>query len=293
MRIIYSENNLWRSFLSTLSNDYEIIEVPPIKKIYRKLIVHMFWTKFYKIKFICNIFNYDIKKSRSPTLVLDIYKPSELWKIAKSVDKETPLYLWFWNPLKPTLKWHNISKTISEIKSMGYAIATFEPTDAINYKLELKPQIGIINSTNEQESPSIDIYFCGKLKGRNTSINNIQLISKEYGFVTKFIIPKSSGDYISYEENLYNVSQSRCILEIVQDNQSGPTLRAIEALLNKKKLITNNKYIKKQDFYNSQNVFIIGCDDYSKLENFIKSPYRPMEDKKFNKYIFSNWIKNW
>lgn len=50
---------------------------------------------------------------------------------------------------------------------------------------------------------------------------------------------------ISYQENLDNIRKSKCIVDVVQKGQIGLTLRPLESLFFKKKLLTNNKCIKK------------------------------------------------
>ena len=48
---------------------------------------------------------------------------------------------------------------------------------------------------------------------------------------------------------------SRCILDSPQAGQLGLTIRVLEALGAKKKLITTNKDIKNYDFYKEENIY--------------------------------------
>ena len=79
---------------------------------------------------------------------------------------------------------------------------------------------------------------------------------------------------------------------MVAEWQDGITLRPLEAFFLKKKLITNMKNIVKYDFYNSNNIFILGVDDFNKISEFINSPF---DDKDYNriveKYCFRGWLK--
>ena len=58
--------------------------------------------------------------------------------------------------------------------------------------------------------------------------------------------------WISYQEVLRSVSNSKCILEIMQENQAGATLRYFEAVCYNKKLLTNNTNIINFPYYNEK-----------------------------------------
>ncbi|OCG25114.1 hypothetical protein A9G22_02930, partial [Gilliamella sp. App2-1] len=98
-------------------------------------------------------------------------------------------------------------------------------------------------------------YFIGEFwENRAEVINKIAPILQQHGYQTDFnlINYKSTnidhrlnqsgyyklGEKISYFENIEKVKHSDIILEIGQIGQSGVTLRAIEAILFNKKLIT-------------------------------------------------------
>ena len=100
----------------------------------------------------------------------------------------------------------------------------------------------------------------------------------------------SIDTYISYEEYLEYISNSMTILEIIEAGQSGCTLRFMESLFLKKKLITNNKDIVNDLYYNNQNVFILGVDSLDNLVNFINSPYA--DELSIQDLDFQNWISN-
>ena len=76
----------------------------------------------------------------------------------------------------------------------------------------------------------------------------------------------------------------------MKNGQEGLTLRVLEALFYSKKLITNNKNIKKYDFYNPNNIFIWGVDDEKNLLNFINSDYITIEENILNRYSYDSWI---
>ena len=84
--------------------------------------------------------------------------------------------------------------------------------------------------------------------------------------------------------------ESKALLEIVKEDVSGITLRALEGIFFGKKLITNNKFIKMYDFYNPNNIFILEDDNLSNLKNFISSKYEPIDKTIIDYYDFEEWV---
>ncbi len=103
-------------------------------------------------------------------------------------------------------------------------------------------------------------------------------------------MPTSPYDYISYTDNIRHVLQSRILIEITQDGQHDVTLRALEAQLYKKKLITTCTAIRQYDFYSPDNI-LIWPEEKERLDGFIQSdtPFVPIEN--MTTYTFEHWIK--
>jgi hypothetical protein len=97
---------------------------------------------------------------------------------------------------------------------------------------------------------------------------------------------------IPYAQIVENSSKSRCLLEVLRPYQSGPTLRLMEALFNKKKIVTTNTSIKKEPFYSDDNIFIIGERSIDELYDFVKSAYVNPGDEYIDKYDVKNWLNN-
>ena len=64
----------------------------------------------------------------------------------------------------------------------------------------------------------------------------------------------------------------------------------LESLFFEKKLITNNLGVYKDDYYNSNNIFVWGSDDINRIADFIDSPY--IADKDLTQLMFQNWVKS-
>lgn len=111
---------------------------------------------------------------------------------------------------------------------------------------------------------------------------------------TKFMVLGSTNseiainEYVDYFSYIDLVSKSRAIIEINEKNQAGCSLRMMEALFFKKKLITNNISIVKDPYYSRSNVFIVGKDNEEELETFIKEECDNEVD--LTKLDFEKWI---
>lgn len=88
----------------------------------------------------------------------------------------------------------------------------------------------------------------------------------------------------------YIYESSRCVLDSAQSGQVGLTMRAIEALGAKKKLITTNEDIVSYDFYKPENIYVykdkINLDDL-----FFKQKYTEINSNIYEKYSLKSWLK--
>lgn len=91
-------------------------------------------------------------------------------------------------------------------------------------------------------------------------------------------------------EQMFEIfKQSRCILDAPQAGQTGLTIRTIECLGAKRKLITTNADIKNYDFYNEANVMIFdGAIDENSL--FFTQPFVDISVQIYQKYSLRSWL---
>ncbi len=147
-------------------------------------------------------------------------------------------------------------------------IYTFDPLDAKKYGFTYQG----FNYYSKQKIfipriPQKDAYFVGGIKGnREKDINSIYRTITAYGGTCDFnvMVYKNQsyekidgihyifGNWIPYEEILLNVASCNTIIEILQDGQSGASLRYFEAVCYGKKLLTNNPNIKNFPFYDER-----------------------------------------
>lgn len=189
---------------------------------------------------------------------------------------------------------------------------SFDPLDCkkwkchyLHYYYTYYYQMDLEAIKKEQEVVPLtkDLFFCGYDKNRIKKINDLQEKFKELSIDYKIIVVKTPhkrywgkqseclvDDTLNYKEIRKNIFQSRCLLEIVENGQKGITLRPMEAVFYKKKLITDNSSVKMYDFYCKENIFILGEDDINTLRGFIRSPYKDVPIEVVKKYTPEAWL---
>ena len=88
------------------------------------------------------------------------------------------------------------------------------------------------------------------------------------------------------------IKKSRIILDIQHPKQTGLTMRTIEMIGAKKKLITTNTSIKGYDFYYQNNILVIDRNNPIIPIDFFHSDYTPINDKLYYKYSLDGWLED-
>lgn len=87
------------------------------------------------------------------------------------------------------------------------------------------------------------------------------------------------------------IEKSKCILDSPQNGQIGLTMRTIECIGAKKKLITTNSDIKNYDFYCESNVLIFD-KNFDENSSFFSQPYKNLSAEIYQKYSLKSWLIN-
>ena len=101
--------------------------------------------------------------------------------------------------------------------------------------------------------------------------------------------------YINYKmlplaEAYSMYSKAKCVMDIESSTQTGLTMRTIEMIGLRKKLITTNKDIVNYDFYNENNIMIVDRENFKIDKVFFEKPYVNLDEKIYEKYALKNWI---
>lgn len=262
-------------------------------------ILRKVWLK-YNFPFKRILFKEWINKVKTVDTII-IFDSGNASYIIKYLYKKYPqkrIIFWYWNPIDRTIPVEKINREKCEVWS-------FDPKDCRKYNLKYNEQFYFSENTNRIDtkinSQCSDVLFIGTDKNREVLLNRIGKKLDEIGVSYTFYLVKSLEEkensenityqkMLSYPEVLSYINKTKVIIDIAK-GQSGMTLRPLESLFLKKKLITNQSEILKEDFYNPNNIFIWGYDNENRLSSFISSRYDDSNGEQFrNKYDFDAWI---
>ena len=237
------------------------------------------------------LFSKDWKKKIKNTNNIILTDNGYNFKIAEYIKRKNP-------EAKVIFSYRNViddkNKKILKDKNID-TIWTFDNEDAKKYNIDFFPQFYhscISKEDLDNTKIEYDSIFLGAAKDRENIVIDLDKKMKDIGLKTDFRIVHNRKEFVPYEEYLEMIKRSKTITDIVGERQRGLTLRALESIYYSKKLITNNKDIKKYDFYNKNNIFVIGEDDDKKLKDFINSKYEIENQEEYiKKYSYENWVK--
>ncbi|NMO74826.1 hypothetical protein [Vibrio breoganii] len=169
-----------------------------------------------------------------------------------------------------------MSRVESDVECFSFDIEDCSKYNLKYYRQYCSGYAELVNQPSRKinDRYNITMYFLGLNKGRTKWLNYIKSISG--GVNHKFLVKYQSNLFIrficvffkvekytllSYKEHLDNVNECNIIVDIVQEGQSGYTMRTIESLLARKKLITNNKNVISEDFYDPNRILVLSGDE--------------------------------
>lgn len=245
-----------------------------------------------KIEFLLN--NWKNQLHKYETVIIHASKLTP--PVVRFIRKKEPnirIIVWYWNPVDKCVD-------INKFKKYDCELWTFDEMDHEKYALNYNTQYYFNDVSLPKAGPSVDVFFVGGDKGRIVDLISLKSNLDEQGISNHFHITptgKENAAYreyyskrISYDDVLRHIASSKVIVDYVSDKQSGLTLRPLEALFFKRKLITNDKSIEKRDFYCKDNIFIIGKDDINDLAELINRPYKEVDSEIVDQYDFSSWL---
>ena len=192
----------------------------------------------------------------------------------------------------------------NNVKRLFDLMISYNRIDSNEYNINYFPtSFSIQNENNDSITQEFDVYFLGRAKDRGGKIIQMAKQFISLGLSCDFNIldmpiekqQKLPGvNYIkepfSYAENIMHIKNARAILEIMQGDTNGYTLRTWESIAFNKVLITNNSYLKEDgEFFDDNFTVIIGQDMNQELLNKITSS-KTNRNKCVNKIRPQNFI---
>lgn len=271
--------------------------------------------KYFELYFINKIMKLDSKHFDFVFLIRGKLINENIMKYLKNKNKNAKFIMYQWDSISNVENINKIFKYFDKIH-------TFDSKDYEKYskdddKWKFRPlfyvdDFCIENNISEYD---IDVLFVGSYhSGRNLFINNIMEICKkeDLKFLSYLYIPKlyfikrklTSKEFraINFNEVKFKslarhelidlMKRTKTMIDYQAHSQNGLTIRTIESLGAKKKLITTNENIKEYDFYNPENIMIINKENIANPIDvgFITKAYANINENIYEKYSLKNWI---
>lgn len=206
------------------------------------------------------------------------------------------VFLYLWNPVKSNKR---MIKYIYQSQKK-ISVYSYDKDDCNKYGMNFAPMTFTSSLTHPHQEIRSDLAFLGYAKDRMPQIKEYYQIFSQAGLRCNFYVVENpavteaeftvSEKGLSYSEYLDMVSSSNAILDLVQGGQSGLSLRVLESLFLKKKLVTGNTRVKEYDFYRPENIFILEKNNTDGLKDFFAAPYHEVEKTIIDSYDFLNWL---
>lgn len=210
--------------------------------------------------------------------------------IAKN-NPEIRIIVWYWNPIFRCFNPDALRRENIEYWS-------FDREDCKKFNLQYNSTFYFDNISISKNELQKDVLFVGADKGRKNALNELEKILNNKNVSTNFhIVPDNNTSNpdeikpIDYSDYLHLISSCKVILDYIQIGQAGLTLRPMESIFFKKKLITNDINILNEDFYNSDNIFVLDHDNIDRIVDFINAPYVNIDENIVSQYDFMKWLK--
>ncbi len=186
------------------------------------------------------------------------------------------------NPLNNN---HKVKLLLPSLEKHDINIFTFDSVDAKKFGYKIYPQFASRLSQVLDTTVTYDFSFVGRDKGRGEMLNDLKNQLEYMGYRCNFDIRSANQSNISYIDYLKISLSAKCMIEVLQDNQSGMTLRAIEAILYGRKLLTNNPNIENEQLYDESDILLYQSTlNHEKIHRFMNTPARGSDNQQSIQY---------
>lgn len=217
----------------------------------------------------------------------DIF-PDKAYQLLKENNKNSIFILYQWDDLKLLVKntyfnYFNkiFSYNLSDCKKNKYIYLPMFLQKSITYNDgEKKYDIAIVGTAHKSRLKIIKRIY---KKYKNKYVFKIYLFSK-FEHNESFIYNQP----LLYDQYIEILMKSKAVLDIPLPKQTGPTTRIYDAMMSKTKVITTNRKLKKYNFVQSGNVYVI-----NKLFPVIneKMFYLPYNIEEIKPLFIHDWCK--
>lgn len=163
-------------------------------------------------------------------------------------------------------------KYVDKLNEWYDSVFAFDPKDAEKYNFEYSPLIYDADSSyNKRNTENKDnlVFYVGQAKDRLGVLLKSYERLKELGVKCNFHIanvPDGNKKYdneivynkfMSYNDAVNCIKKATCLIDIIQGDSTGLTIKTCEAVCYDKKLITTNKHVKEYPFYDPRYIRVM------------------------------------
>ena len=232
-----------------------------------------------------------LSSNSNKIVVIDALCTKDYLKWLRKNKPNAEIVFWYWNIVCHSIPPVDLPDTL--VKKWS-----FSRKDCVEYGMSFNPLPYFKELSFPLTEKEYDIVFVGKDKGRLAELLKLRDQFEGLGLKTKFVITpdhpySKNSEYskpISYLESVRLDTKAKAVLDYIEVDNSGQSLRVLEALFMHEKIITNSKLIFDYDFYCPENIFVLGHDDINKLPAFLSIPYKNIPDEIVMKYDFDSVV---
>lgn len=205
---------------------------------------------------------------------------------------------WFWNPAGK-------GTDPERARNAGLELWSFDVDDCARYGMRHNTQFVFsdIAQIGERVSPDVDLGFFGADKGRAAQLSVLAERAEALGLTHRFqVVPGADSELdrypllvpttpIPYVALLEETSRARLGVDIAQEGQSGMTLRTLESLYLRRKLVTNIPSVRESPLYDPTRVFVLGEDNLDDLPAFLRAEPSKPNAQLWDYYDFEGWLR--
>jgi hypothetical protein len=193
-------------------------------------------------------------------------------------------------------------------------VFSFDRVDCEKYPLKLtylplfytKEYQMIRDKRKKKAEAEIDFLFIGDGHGdRLERLTHLYPLFREAGLNCKFILKstflgllkrREQDKYgflrcsnVNKREMIELMCRTRVVLDLPASRQSGLSIRSIEAMGAHLKLITSNVFVRREQFFDDENILLLGSDlKMSQLSEFVSQPFK--ECQCIESYSLRAWL---
>lgn len=235
----------------------------------------------------------------------------EIVEALRSAHPEAKVVMYYWDSIANN---HNAKNMLGCFDK----VLTFDKNDSKNLGMEFLPLFYIPQYSEiakKKDPEEYDLMFAGTthsdryqfVTGIVNQVTNaggrcftwFYFPSKILFYKMKWDNPKfrkaNINDFsfkpMSREKLLDYYAKSRIQIDIQHPKQTGLTMRTIETLGAKKKLITTNPDVVNYDFYMPENVLVVDRNNPMIPKEFIESEWIDIPEEVYKKYSVGSWLE--